>query len=180
MGASLRRRQRPLQPVQVQDRPGLRRGPGEVAIDAGTAAKKHYKVGDSIVVAPLGKKHTYTISGTMSYGSVDSLGFASIAAWDTKTAQSRLNREGRYDSLSVAAKKGTSSAALVRSIKPLLPANLEVKDSAQQAKDDAAGINDGNEDDPHGAAGLRRHRAGSWGAFVIFNTLSITVAQRNA
>jgi hypothetical protein len=46
----------------------------------------------------------------MSYGTVDSLGFASIAAWDVKTAQTLLNREGQYDSLSVAAKKGTSSA----------------------------------------------------------------------
>jgi putative ABC transport system permease protein len=152
-------------------------GPGEVAIDAGTAAKKHYEVGDSIVVAPLGKKHTYKITGTMSYGSVDSLGFASIAAWDTKTAQSLLNREGRYDSLSVAAKKGTSSAALVRAIKPLLPANLEVKDAAQQAKDDAANINDGMKTIRLvllGFGGI----ALLVGAFVIFNTLSITVAQR--
>jgi putative ABC transport system permease protein len=153
------------------------RGPGEVAIDAGTAAKQHYEVGDSIVVAPLGKKHTYTLTGTMSYGSVDSLGFASIAAWDVKTAQSLLNRAGRYDSISVAAKKGTSSAALVRAVKPLLPAGLEVKDSAQQAKDDAAQINDGLKTIRLvllGFGGI----ALLVGAFVIFNTLSITVAQR--
>jgi putative ABC transport system permease protein len=152
-------------------------GPGEVAIDAGTASKKHYEVGDSIVVAPLGKKHTYKISGTVSYGSTDSLGFASIAAWDVKTAQSLLDREGRYDSISVAAKKGTSSAALVRAIKPLLPANLEVKDSARQAKDDAAQINDGMKTIRLvllGFGGI----ALLVGAFVIFNTLSITVAQR--
>jgi putative ABC transport system permease protein len=152
-------------------------GPREVAIDAGTAAKKHYKVGDSIVVAPLGKKHTYKISATLSYGSVDSLGFASIAAWDTKTAQSLLGREGLYDSISVAAKKGTSAAALVRTIKPLLPANLEVKDAAQQAKDDAAQINDGMKMIRMvllGFGGI----ALLVGAFVIFNTLSITVAQR--
>src|SRR6185312_346877 len=88
-------------------------GPGEVAIDAGTASKKHYKVGDSIVVAPLGKKHTYKISGTVSYGTVDSLGFASIAVWDVKTAQTVLHREGRFDGISVAAKKGTSRMQLV-------------------------------------------------------------------
>jgi putative ABC transport system permease protein len=152
-------------------------GPDEVAIDAGTAAKKHYKVGDSIVVAPLGKKHTYKISGTMSYGTVDSLGFASIAAWDLKTAQSLLHREGRYDSIAVAAKKGTSSAGLMRSIKPLLPANLEVQDAAQQAKDDAAQLNDGMKMIRLvllGFGGI----ALLVGAFVIFNTLSITVAQR--
>jgi putative ABC transport system permease protein len=152
-------------------------GPGEVAIDAGTASKKHYDVGDSIVVAPLGEKHTYKITGTVSYGSVDSLGFASIAVWDVKTAQTLLDREGRYDLISVAAKKGTSSAALVRSIKPLLPANLRVMDAAQQAKDDAAQLNDGMKMIRMvllGFGGI----ALLVGAFVIFNTLSITVAQR--
>jgi putative ABC transport system permease protein len=152
-------------------------GPGEVAIDAGTARKQHYKVGDSVVVSTLGKKHTYRISGTVSFGSIDSLGFASIAAWDVKTAQTLLNREGRYDSISVAAKKGTSAAQLVQAIKPLLPTNLEVKDSAKQAKDDAKNLNDGMAMIRWvllGFAGI----ALLVGGFVIFNTLSITVAQR--
>jgi putative ABC transport system permease protein len=139
-------------------------GPAEVAIDAGTAKKQHYEVGDEVVVSTLGKKHTYRVSGTVSFGSIDSLGFASIAAWDVKTAQTLLNREGRYDSISVAAKHGTSPAQLVQAIKPLLPADLEVKDSAKQAKDDAKNLNDG--------------MAMIVGGFVIFNTLSITVAQR--
>ena len=100
--ASARSSSRPARPPH---------GPGEVAIDAGTAEKKHYKVGDSVVVSTLGKKHTFRISGTLSYGDVDSLGFASIAAWDVKTAQALLDREGRYDVISVAAKDGTSSAS---------------------------------------------------------------------
>src|SRR3954447_20233385 len=103
-------------------------GPGEVAIDVGTATKHHYKAGDPVVVSTLGKQHTYRVSGTVSFGSIDSLGIASIAAWDVKTAQTLLNREGRYDSIAVAAKDGTSPAQLVRAIKPLLPAGLEVKD----------------------------------------------------
>jgi putative ABC transport system permease protein len=152
-------------------------GPGEVAIDAGTAGKKHYEVGDSVVVSTLGHKRTYRISGTVSFGSVDSLGFASIAAWDVKTAQSLLDREGRYDAISVAAKHGTSPAQLVKAIKPLLAGDLEVKDSAAQAKDDAAQINDGMKTIRLvllGFGGI----ALLVGAFVIFNTLSITVAQR--
>src|SRR3954469_20666354 len=36
-------------------------GRGEVAIDAGTAKKQHYKAGDTVVVSTLGKKHSYTI-----------------------------------------------------------------------------------------------------------------------
>src|SRR4051794_24077502 len=152
-------------------------GRGEVAIDAGTATKHHYKAGDTVVVSTLGKQRSYTISGTLSFGSVDSLGFASIAAWDVKTAQTVLHREGRFDSISVAAKHGTSPAQLVNAISPILPAGLQVKDAAKQAKADAKSLNDG-------LAMVRWVLLGFGGiallvgAFVIFNTLSITVAQR--
>jgi putative ABC transport system permease protein len=152
-------------------------GAGEVAIDAGTAKKQHYAVGDTVVVSTVGQKHSYRVSGTMSFGSVDSLGFASIAAWDIPTAQKLLDREGRYDGISVAAKKGTSPAQLVHAIKPLLAADLQVKDAAKQAKDSAENVNDGlsmfrNVLLGFGAIALLV------GGFVIFNTLSITVAQR--
>jgi putative ABC transport system permease protein len=152
-------------------------GAGEVAIDAGTAKKKHYEVGDTVVVSTLGKKHSYRISGTVSFGSVDSLGFASIAAWDVPTAQSLLDREGRYDAISVAAKKGTTPAQLVQALKPLVTSDLQVKDSDRQAKDAAKDMNDG-------LAMIRNVLLGFAaiallvGGFVIFNTLSITVAQR--
>ena len=90
-------------------------GPGEVAIDAGTAEKKHYEVGDSVVVLDARQEaHLPASAARVSFGGVDSLGFASIAAWDVKTAQTLLDREGRYDAISVAAKDGTSSAQLVK------------------------------------------------------------------
>jgi putative ABC transport system permease protein len=152
-------------------------GSGQVAIDAGTAAKEHYKVGDSVVVSTLGKKHTYRVSGTVSFGGVDSLGFASVATWDVPTAQTLLHREGRFDGISIAAKEGTSVAELTRAVRPLLPATLQVKDSAKQAKDDAAELDSGMDT-------IRMFLLGFGGiallvgAFVIFNTLSITVAQR--
>ena len=153
------------------------KGSGQVAIDAGTAAKERYDIGDSVVVSTLGKKRTYEITGTLSFGGVDSLGFASIAAWDLPTAQTVLQRDGRFDAIAIAAKKGTSMADLLRSVRTLLPATLQVKDSAKQAKDEAAAL-DSSMDTIRmfllGFAGI----ALLVGAFVIFNTLSITVAQR--
>jgi putative ABC transport system permease protein len=152
-------------------------GPGEVAIDAGTAKDEHYKLGDPVVVSTLGEHHRFKLSGTVSFGDVDSLGFASIAVWDVKTAQSLLHREGRFDGISVAAKPGTSRAQLVRAIAPLLPADVEVKDARKQADEDASKLNDG-------MAKIRMMLLAFGGiallvgAFVIFNTLSITVAQR--
>ncbi len=152
-------------------------GDKQVVIDAGTAAKEHYRVGDTVKVATGGQTRPYELTGIVSFGDVDSLGFASIAAWDVKTAQTLLGREGRYDSVSIAAKSGTSAAELVKAVQPLVPKNLEVNDSAAQAKQDAAELDEG-------MGMIRKFLLGFAGiallvgAFVIFNTLSITVAQR--
>ena len=152
-------------------------GPEQVVIDAGTAAKEHYEIGDTVTVSTRGDKHDYRLTGTVSFGGVDSLGFASIAAWDVKTAQRLLDREGRFDAISIVAKDGTSSAELARAVRPLVAGNLEVNESAEQAKEDSKELNKGLDM-------IRMFLLGFGGiallvgAFVIFNTLSITVAQR--
>jgi putative ABC transport system permease protein len=152
-------------------------GADQVAIDAGTAKKQHYAVGDAVQVKTAAGKAQYRITGTVSYGDVDSLGFGSIAAFDLETAQHVLDREGQFDSISLAAKDGTSPAELVRAVRPLLPSTLVVKDSAKQADEASAEID-------KGMSYIRYFLLGFGaialfvGAFVIFNTLSITVAQR--
>ena len=152
-------------------------GPGQVALDADTAAGQNFSVGDTVTVATLGAKHRYEVTGIATFGGVDSLGGATIAIWDLPTAQKLLDKEGRFDSISIAAKDGTSSAELVRAVQPLVPASLEVKDSEQQAAADAKDTN-------VIVNAIRYFLLGFGGialfvgAFVIFNTLSITVAQR--
>ena len=152
-------------------------GPQQVVIDAGTADKKHLDVGDSIQVSTYGHRASYEVSGTASYGDVDSLGFASMAIWDQDTARHLLHREDRYDGIYVAAAKGTTSAAAVKAIQPLLPDNLQVVDAKTQADEDAANLDEA-------LSFIRYFLLGFGaiallvGAFVIFNTLSITVAQR--
>ncbi len=152
-------------------------GAEQVVIDAGTAKKEHLAAGDSVAVDTATGKQRYEITGTASYGEVDSLGFGSIAVWDLETAQTVLDREGRYDGISIAAKSGTSADELVKAVQPLVPSNVEVQDSAKQAEQDAEQLNDG-------MGKIRAFLLGFGGiallvgAFVIFNTLSITVAQR--
>jgi putative ABC transport system permease protein len=152
-------------------------GFGQVVIDAGTAAKEHYKIGDKVTIATPGKRAQYTLTGTASFGGVDSLGFGSVAVWDVSTAQSLMDREGRYDTISIAAKPGTPTADLVRAVQPLVPETLEVKDAAAEADEQAEELNTGMNYVRYfllGFGGI----ALFVGAFVIFNTLSITVAQR--
>jgi putative ABC transport system permease protein len=152
-------------------------GPGQVVIDAGTAKKQHYAVGDAVVVSTLGHQHRYRLAGTVTFGGADSLGFASIVAWDLGTAQKLFHREGQFDVISVAAAKGTSQAQLVKAVRPLAGSALDVKSSEQQAKDNANDLDSS-------LSLIRNFLLGFGGiallvgAFVIFNTLSITVAQR--
>ena len=154
-------------------------GAEQVVIDAGTAAKEHYEVGDAVEGRHrAARRARYELTGIATFGDVDSLGCASIAAFDLQTAQTLLDREGRYDSVSIAAKDGTSPAELVEAV------------AAARARQ------------PGGQATRRRRprttprrSTRAWasirnfllgfggialfvGAFVIFNTLSITVAQR--
>jgi putative ABC transport system permease protein len=152
-------------------------GTKQVALDAGTAAAENFRVGDSVVVSTLGSKRRYEVTGIATFGDVDSLGGATMAIWDLRTAQTLLHKEGRFDGISIAAKEGTSSDELVRAVQPLVPASLEVKDSQKQAAADAKEVN--------GFLNIIRYFLLGFGAialfvgaFVIFNTLSITVAQR--
>ena len=128
-------------------------------------------------MSTLGTKRRYEVTGIATFGGVDTLGGATIAIWDLPTAQTLLDKEGRFDGISIAAKDGTSADELNRAVEPLVPASLEVKDSEQQAAADARETN-------VIVNAIRYFLLGFGaialfvGAFVIFNTLSITVAQR--
>jgi putative ABC transport system permease protein len=152
-------------------------GPGQVALDAGTAAAENFKVGDTVAVSTLGAKRRYEVTGIATFGDVNSLGSATMAVWDIATAQTLLQKQGRFDGISISAKEGTSSDELVRAVKPLVPASLEVKDSEQQAAADAKETNVIVDVVRYFLLGFGAI-ALFVGAFVIFNTLSITVAQR--
>ena len=88
-------------------------GRAQVVVDAGTAKNEHYKLGEQIVITTRGQKRSYKRHGHRTYGDVDKLGFASIAVWDLPTAQKLLDREGRYDQISIAAKKGDAPSEVV-------------------------------------------------------------------
>jgi putative ABC transport system permease protein len=150
-------------------------GPGQVVIDTATAATKHYKVGNAIAAKGDGALKTYTVVGLGKISGV-SIGGATLAVFDVPTAASILNKSG-YDEISVAAKPGVSERSLAAEIKPLLPPVAEVRTGSQQASHDAAEVTAGTS--------LVRYLLLAFGgialfvgAFVIFNTISITIAQR--
>ena len=154
------------------------RGDGEIVLDAGTASKQQFKVGDTVRVAGSGPVKDYKLTGTATFGSIDSLGGASLVILDLPTAQALFEKDGQFDSISVKAKDGVSPAALTKEIAPLLPASAEVKTGDAQAAADSKDTNESLKFITYfllGFGGI----ALFVGAFVILNTLSITVAQRS-
>lgn len=152
-------------------------GASEVVLDAGTADKGHFAVGDTVKVATLGVTKPYEVTGIATFGDVDSLGGATMAIFDMPTAQALLHKEGVYDGISIKAKEGTSPAELVKSVEPLVPDSLQVVDAQAQADADAKETNEGMSFIRYFFLGFGAI-ALFVGSFVIFNTLSITVAQR--
>jgi putative ABC transport system permease protein len=152
-------------------------GPNQVAIDANTASKRDYAPGDSIGVIARGPVQTFRISGVVQIGGVSSLGGATMAIFDFPTAQRLFHKEGKLDSISVAAKPGVPPARLAGEIRPLLPPTAQVRTGeaqAQQATKDTNAFLSIIQDFLLAFAGV----ALFVGVFVIANTLSITIAQR--
>jgi putative ABC transport system permease protein len=152
-------------------------GAGQIVVGAATAVKEHYAVGDTIgAKSDDGPVHDYTITGLIEYPGV-STGDATIAAFDVATTQAVLGKEGRFDSISVVAKHGLSQARLAAGLHRLLPPTVVVRTSEQEAAKQSADI--------AGGTSLIRYILLGFaaialfvGAFVIFNTISMTVAQR--
>jgi putative ABC transport system permease protein len=152
-------------------------GPHEVAIDEHTASTAGYKVGQSIGVIARGPVQQYRIAGIVKIGGVSSLGGATMAIFDFPTAQRIFHKEGKLDGIDIAAAQGTSPQQLVDEIKPILPPTAEVRTAqaqAAQATKDTNGFLSIINDFLLAFGGV----ALFVGAFVIANTLSITIAQR--
>ena len=152
-------------------------GPGQVVLDKGTADAEKLGPGDTVKVSTLGATKPYEVAGVARFGEVDSLGGATMAVFDLPTARALLHKEDVYDGISIQAKDGVSAGELVKAVQPLVTASLEVQDAKKQAEADAKETNS--------AMSFIRYFFLGFGAialfvgsFVIFNTLSITVAQR--
>jgi putative ABC transport system permease protein len=151
-------------------------GGNEVVLDAGTVSKYDFRLGDLVRVSASGPAIDYRLVGVARFGEVDSIGSAAIAVFDVPTAQA-LHRKAGYDAISVAAKDGVSEAALLSSLDRIAPPTAQVRTSEQQAAEDGAEVSEFVEIIRYFLLGFGGV-ALFVGAFVIFNTLSITVAQR--
>ncbi|HEV3479663.1 MAG TPA: ABC transporter permease, partial [Gaiellaceae bacterium] len=149
----------------------------DVVIDATTADEQGYGVGETVRIGTLKPAREFRVSGIARYGSVSSLGSATFAGFTVATAQELLDREGKFDLISAAAVSGVTPEQLVAEIEPVLPTTAQVRTGTEQGEEEAGEISEFTSFIRYfllafGAVAL------FVGAFVIFNTMSITVAQR--
>jgi putative ABC transport system permease protein len=149
----------------------------QLVIDTATADKKSFEVGDTIGVQTVGPVQKLPISGLVRFGSVATIGGATLAGFDLPTAQRLFDKRGKLDEIAIRAKPGVSDAELETQIRTILPKNTQVKTASEQAKSDAEGTNSF-------ISFLRGFLLAFGGialfvgSFVIANSLSITIAQR--
>ncbi|MCW3068109.1 MAG: transporter permease [Solirubrobacterales bacterium] len=156
-------------------------GPDEVAIDEQTAKRHTLKLGQQMIVAGSAPAKRYTIVGITRFGGGESFGGAGAAILTPTEAQRVVGLPGHFDQIEVAAESNpahpVSANELRGRIRAALPATVDVRTGAQQAAKDTS--------DLESNLGFLRtfllvfaYVALVVGAFIIFNTFSITVAQR--
>jgi putative ABC transport system permease protein len=150
---------------------------GEVVVDESTADREDLELGQTIGVQAEGPVQQLRISGIVRFGSVSTIGGATLAGFDLQTAQELFGKRGKLDEIAVASKPGTSDQQLIQEIEPILPPTAQVQSASQQASEDAEETNEF-------ISFLRGFLLAFGGialfvgSFVIANSLSITIAQR--
>jgi putative ABC transport system permease protein len=154
---------------------------GEIVLDLGTAKDTGFAVGDMVQVQTQETADEYELVGIARFGAADSPGGASYVLWTTEEAQRLIGDEGKYSAIGAVAEGGVSQEELATSIDDTLRADgaqgVEVLTGTEISEDTAFDIKDQ----------LSFFTifllvfaviAVVVGAFVIYNSFSIIVAQR--
>jgi putative ABC transport system permease protein len=149
----------------------------EVVVDKSTASKENLELGQVIGVQATGPVERLRISGIVKFGSVSTIGGATLAGFDLPTAQHIFGKPGKLDEIAVAANQGVPDDRLLSQIRSILPPQTQVRTSQAQSREDS------KETDSF-ISFLQKFLLGFGGvalfvgSFVIANSLSITIAQR--
>ena len=151
-------------------------GSRQVVIDKATASGNGFQIGERIGVQAFGPARQMLISGIAEFPNV-SVGGATFAILDQPAAQQLFNKPGQLDAIRVQSKPGVKEPDLIAEIQPLLGPTQQVRSGTEQAKKD--------QESAGSFISFLRYALLAFagislfvGAFVIANTLSITIAQR--
>jgi putative ABC transport system permease protein len=153
------------------------RGPSEVAIDQATSERSDLKVGGAMLIAGRAPAKRYAIVGVVKFGGGESFGGAGAAVLVPAEAQRVVDEPGRFDQIDVAAAPGVTPKQLRTSIRAVLPRTVDVRTGTQQAAKNTSDLEE-NLSFLRTFLLIFAYVSLVVGAFIIFNTFSITVAQR--
>jgi putative ABC transport system permease protein len=149
----------------------------EATIDAATAKKEGWKLGDKVCAVATAQRRCFTLVGTTQIAGLSSFGGAAVLDLTLPEAQRMLGKGTSFDEIQVAAKRGVTPEQLRAELRRTLPASVDVRTGEQQAAKESNDIRDN--------LGFLKTFLLAFafialfvGAFLIFNTFSITVAQR--
>jgi putative ABC transport system permease protein len=175
LGFSIARGDSPFNPLTLTK--GAWPGENEVVIDESTAGKENFDIGQTIGVQANGPVQRLRISGLVRFGSVSTIGGATLAGFSLATAQKLFGEEGKLDAIAVSTRPGVSDQQLLEQIRTVLPPDTQVRSATAQAEEDAEETNEF-------ISFLQKFLLAFGGvalfvgSFVIANSLSITIAQR--
>jgi putative ABC transport system permease protein len=155
-------------------------GPNQVVIDKATADAEGFALGDTITVLTKEGPGPYTVSGIARFGTADSPAGATVALFSLAEAQEVLAEPGLFDNISAVAEDGVSQEELADRLDASVSedSSLEVvtgEELTEETQDTVA-------DQLSFFTTFLLIFAGVAmvvGAFVIYNTFGILVAQRS-
>jgi putative ABC transport system permease protein len=150
----------------------------EVALSAKAFADEGFKLGQSVTIVGHEGAQRFKLVGSAKFGDVDTVAGYPAAIVTLPTAQVLSGKRGEVDTIAIAARDGVTPQRLRTSVAATLAgAPVEVRTGTQDATQRTADLED--------AFGFVRTAllvfggiALFVGAFVIYNTFTITVAQR--
>src|SRR5690349_15220098 len=149
----------------------------QVVIDKKSATDGHLRLGGTTTVLALGPPQRFRIVGIVKFGSADSPAGASVALFTMPVAQRLVTAPGKLTSILFVAKPSVSQQQLAANLRHVLPHGLEAVTGATVTKE--------MQDSFQQALGFFNTFMMIFaviallvGAFMIFNTFAITVAQR--
>lgn len=153
-------------------------GPSEIVLDQATLDEQGWELGETVGVLAKDATTPMTIVGTAGFGDVDGIPGSTMIAADDVTAQAMFAQPGSYDSVLVAADGSTTPAELAHRITAAVGSpDLEVLTGAADTADKQAEFKD---DMGFFSTFLLTFASIALfvGMFIIYNTFSITIAQR--
>jgi putative ABC transport system permease protein len=149
----------------------------EIVIDKKSADDAGFHVGDTVTVLAHGPPQQLMLSGIAKFGNADSPGGASYVLFTTAAAQRIVAEPGKFDSVAAVADPGVSQRELADRIAAVVPPGVEVVTGAEITAESQSDIED-NLSFFNTFMLIFAVVALLVGSFIIFNTFSITVAQR--